>query len=77
MPVDCRSNLLHETLSRFMVARGDLTDEVSQECLNKSIVRGLQLGEVLILEGLITASELYRVLQQSLAKKLLDGFTWR
>ncbi len=77
VPVDCRSNLLHETLSRFMVARGDLTEEVGQECLNKSIARGLRFGEVLILEGLITASDLYRVLQQNLAKKLLDFFTWR
>ncbi len=75
--VDCRSNLLHDTLSGFMVARGDLTEEVAQDCLNKSVSRGLRFGEVLILEGLLTASELYRVLQQNLAKKLLDGFSWR
>ncbi len=77
MPVDCRSNLLHETLGRFMVSRGDITEEVYQDSLAKSASRGLQFGEVLILGGLITASELYKVLQQNLAKKLLDGFTWR
>ncbi len=77
VPVDCRSNLLHETLGRFMVARGDISEEAYQDCLNKSVARGLQYGEVLILEGLITASKLYKVLQQNLAKKLLDGFTWR
>ncbi|MEE8525666.1 MAG: DUF4388 domain-containing protein, partial [Thermoanaerobaculia bacterium] len=76
VPVDCRSNLLQDTLSGFMVARGDLTEEVAQECLDKCAARGLRFGEVLILEGLITASELYRVLQQNLAKKLLDGFSW-
>ncbi len=77
MPVDCRSNLLHETLGRFMVSRGDISEEVYQDSLAKSASRGLQFGEVLILDGRITASELYRVLQQNLAKKLLDGFTWR
>ena len=77
VPVDCRSNLLHETLGRFMVARGDISEKIYQECLTKSAARGLKFGEVLILEGLITASQLYKVLQQNLAKKLLDGFTWR
>ena len=77
VPVDCRSNLLHETLGRFMVSRGLISEKVYQDSLAKSASQGLQFGEVLILEGLITASELYRVLQQNLAKKLLDGFTWR
>ncbi len=77
VPVDCRSNLLHETLGRFMVARGDISEKVYQDSLAKSAARGLKFGEVLILDGLINASELYRILQQNLAKKLLDGFTWR
>ena len=77
VPVDCRSNLLHETLGRFMVARDDISEEIYQDALAKSASRGLKFGEVLILEGLITASELYKILQQNLAKKLLDGFTWR
>lgn len=77
VPVDCRSNMLHETLSRFMVARGDITEEVCQEYLNKSVARGLQFGEALILDGRISASELYKILQLNLAKKLLDGFSWR
>ncbi|MEO1370324.1 MAG: DUF4388 domain-containing protein, partial [Acidobacteriota bacterium] len=77
VPVDCRSNLLHETLSRFMVNQGHLTPEQCQEFLTKSTARGLQFGESLILDGVITASELYRLLQANLARKLLDGFTWR
>lgn len=76
-PVDCRSNLLHETLSRFMVARGLLDDETSQEYLNKAAQKGLKFGEALILDDKISASELYKVLQQNLARKLLDGFAWR
>lgn len=77
IPVDCRSNLLHETLPRFMVQQGLLTDEQSQDFLAKAASKGLQFGEVLILEGLISATEIYRVLQQNLARKLLDPFSWR
>ena len=76
-PVDCRSNLLHETLPRFMVQQGLLTDEQSQEYLAKAASVGLQFGEALILDGVISASEIYRVLQQNLARKLLDPFSWR
>ncbi len=77
VPVDCRSNLLHETLSRFMVLRGELSDEDSRALMAKAASNGVQFGEMMILEGRITASDLYRTLQQNLAKKLLDGFTWR
>jgi len=77
VPVDCRSNLWHETLGRFMVSRSMLSEDDFQRCTNKSISLGLPFGETMILEGLISASELYKILQQNLAKKLLDGFTWR
>lgn len=77
VPVDCRSNLLHETLPRFMVQQGLLTDEQSQDFLAKAAIKGLQFGEALILEGMISATEIYRVLQQNLARKLLDPFSWR
>ncbi|MEM6793767.1 MAG: DUF4388 domain-containing protein [Acidobacteriota bacterium] len=77
VPVDCRSNLLHETLARFMISQGQLTEEKSQEYLGKAAAQGLQFGEALIVDGYISASELYRLLQANLARKLLDGFTWR
>jgi len=77
VPVECQSNMLHETLSRFMVARGDLSPEKEQELFNKSISQGLQFGEVLILDGILSAPALFKTLQQNLAKKLLDGFSWR
>lgn len=77
VPVDCRSNLLHETLPRFLVAVGKLTEEESQEAFQTSTQRGLRFGESLILDDKITASELYKMLQQNLARKLLDGFSWR
>lgn len=77
IPVDCRSNLLHETLPRFMVTQGLLSEETSQEYLTKSAGQGIQFHEALILDNVVSASDLFKVLQSNLARKLLDGFTWR
>lgn len=76
-PVDCRSNLAHETLGRFLINDGKLNEEQFSAALGKAASRGVPLGEILIENELIGAFELYRVLQQNLAKKLLDCFTWR
>lgn len=76
-PVDCKSNLLHETLPRFMVTQGHFTDDQSQAYLTKAAGRGMQFQESLIADEVISASELFKVLQANLARKLLDGFTWR
>jgi hypothetical protein len=77
VPVDCRSNLAHETLGRYMVVEGKLDEEGFTACLSKSAARGVPLGEVLLEQGLTSAVELFKILQQNLAKKLLDIFTWR
>jgi hypothetical protein len=76
VPVDCRSNLAHETLGRYMVLEGKLSEEGFTASLSKSAAHGVPLGEVLLEKGLISAVDLFRILQQNLAKKLLDLFTW-
>ncbi|MGB3562474.1 MAG: DUF4388 domain-containing protein [Thermoanaerobaculia bacterium] len=75
-PVDCRSNLLHERLGRFMVSKGMLSESDYIVHLEASNSRGVRLGEVLIEQNVVTATELFKVLQENLAKKLLDGFSW-
>jgi len=76
-PVDCRSNLAHETFGRFLVSEGKLSDENFHQCLSKATSKGVPLGEVLVEQELMKAVELFRALQQNLARKLLDCFTWR
>jgi hypothetical protein len=76
VPVDCRSNLAHETLGRYMVNEGKLGEEDYTSTLSRSAARGVPFGEVLLENGLVTAVDLFRILQQNLAKKLLDLFTW-
>jgi uncharacterized protein DUF4388 len=77
LPVDCRSNLVHETLGRYMVAQGKVAAADLHAYLGQSASLGLPLGEVLLDHDVVTAEELFRVLQENLAKKLLDVFTWR
>jgi hypothetical protein len=77
VPVHCRSNLAHETLSRFMQSTGALDEGAANECFAESCARGVRFGDILIERRLITPEELRRVLQKSLARKLLDGFSWR
>jgi hypothetical protein len=76
VPVDCRSNLAHETLGRYMVLEGRLSEEDFTACLSRSAARGVPFGEILVEAGLVTATDLFKILQQNLAKKLLDLFTW-
>jgi hypothetical protein len=76
VPVECRSNLAHETLGRYMVLEGKLGEEDFTACLSRAAARGVPLGEILLEHGLVTATDLFKLLQQNLAKKLLDLFTW-
>jgi hypothetical protein len=77
VPVDCRSNLVHETLSRFMVSTGRLDEATATDAFRESLARSVRFGDVLIERELVSAEELLKILQQNLAHKLLDGFSWR
>lgn len=77
VPVDCRSNLAHETLGRYMVTEGKLSEEDFNTYLGRSAAHGVPLGEVLLEQGVVTAVELFKLLQANLGKKLLDLFTWQ
>jgi hypothetical protein len=76
VPVECRSNLVHETLSRFMVRTGRIEEGVAEECFAESCARGVRFGDVLIERGVIGAEDLRKALQENLVRKLLDVFSW-
>ena len=76
VPVECLSNLVHETLGAVLVDRGTLDEATAHTCLRVATSRRMKLGELLVERGIVSSAELYRILQQNLARKLLDGFTW-
>lgn len=75
--IDCRSNIATETLGRFLVAQGKLREDEMNAALARSASLGLPLGQILVQQELMTSFELFRMLQQNLARKVLDAFTWR
>src|SRR5512133_3082554 len=75
-PVACRSNLLHETLGKTLVNKGKLTEEQYQRALGESVQTGQRMGELLVSQKLISAFDLYKVMQANLALKILDAFRW-
>jgi len=75
-PVACSSNLLHETLGKFLVEKGRLSEVDYQKALGESVQSGLQMGELLVKKGLIAPFDLYKQLQANLALKILDAFRW-
>ncbi|RKI11983.1 DUF4388 domain-containing protein [Corallococcus praedator] len=75
-PVACHSNLLHETLGKYLVEKGRLAEADYQKALAESVSSGLQMGALLVQKALISPFDLYKQLQANLAHKLLDCFRW-
>lgn len=76
-PVECRSNIATETFGRFLVNIGKLQEQSFAIALAQSTTRGVPIEDVLIEQKLIAPKDLYRFLQQSLGRKLLDPFSWK
>ena len=76
VPVDCQSNLANERLGRFLIAGGKITEPEYASCYGQALKEELPLGQMLVLRGVLTPRELFRQLQENLARKLLDLFSW-
>lgn len=75
-PVECMSNVATETLGRFMVSLGKLSENDYHLALNLSVTSGIPFEEILVEKSIVSPTDLYRLLQQNLARKLLDAFSW-
>lgn len=75
-PIACSSNLLHETLGKYLVEKGKLTEAQYQVALAESISTSTEMGELLVRKQLVAPFDLYKQLQANLAHKILDAFRW-
>jgi serine/threonine protein kinase len=70
------SNLEEERLGAFLMSK----DIISQEQLREGLARlsewGGRLGDALVATGAIPAHDIFRLLSEQMAEKLLDLFTW-
>jgi hypothetical protein len=76
-PVECRSNIATETLGRFLVSGGKVSEQDCHAAFALAAARGVPLGEILTERKLLAPTELYRALQQNLGRKLLEPFSWK
>jgi CheY-like chemotaxis protein len=75
-PVFVTSNLSNESLGRFMVQRGLITDEQYNTSLQRMLETSKQHGNVLLDMGLITPHQLFEALQGQIREKILRVFAW-
>jgi|JI10StandDraft_1071094.scaffolds.fasta_scaffold80025_5 Flp pilus assembly protein TadD len=76
VPVGCESNLLHETLGPSLVEKGKLTDAQHHAALAESAAAGKSLQTWLLEKQLLSAFDLFKHLQATLGRSLLDAFRW-
>jgi hypothetical protein len=76
-PVDCQSNIATETVGRFLVSLGRISETECHSALAAAASRGLTFEEVLVEQKLLPRTELDRIVQQSLGRKLLEPFSWK
>jgi DNA-binding response OmpR family regulator/tetratricopeptide (TPR) repeat protein len=75
-PVFVTSNLSNESLGRFLVQRGVITDDQYNTSLERMIATGAQQGAVLLEMGALTSHQLYEALQGQIREKILRVFAW-
>ncbi len=76
VPVGCDSNLLHETLGPSLIEKKKLTAEQHRQLLAESAASERSLQTLLVEKQLISGFELFKHLQASLGRTVLDAFRW-
>lgn len=76
VPVGCESNLLHETLGHSLVEKQKLTAEQHRQLLAESAASDRPLQTLLVEKQLVSGFELFKHLQASLGRTVLDAFRW-
>ncbi len=77
VPVECRTNLVRETLGEFLVSEGRISAFQCKESLAEAAERGVRIGAVLIERGFLDPIDLPGALQRNLGRRLLECFTWQ
>lgn len=76
VPVACESNLLHESLGHSLVEKGKLTAAQQHALLAECAAQNKDLGALLVEKQLLSAFDLFKHLQATLAHRILSVFRW-
>jgi hypothetical protein len=75
-PVNVNSNLRDETLGRFLVKAGKISEEQYEESVRLMIAGGIQQGAALVQLGALSPKALYHEVKEQTRTKLLTCFAW-
>jgi len=76
-PVNVDSSLRDETLGRYLVKLGKISDEAYRQSLELMMSEGIQQGAALVKLGLLGPKELYKVVKDQNIQKLLTAFSFQ
>ncbi len=75
-PVNVQSTLRNETLGRYLIKKGKISEEDYDESIKLMIDENIQQGAALVKLGRISARDLYHEVKAQTKEKLLSCFAW-
>jgi len=75
-PVNVDSTIRDETLGRYLIKKGRITEEEFQESINLMIEQNIQQGAALVKMGKLSPKELYHEVKSQTQEKLVSCFGW-
>jgi len=75
--VNVESSLRDETLGRYLVKQGRISEENFEKSLELMMSEGIQQGTSLVKLGLLGAKELYQAVKDQTRQKLLSAFSFQ
>jgi tetratricopeptide (TPR) repeat protein len=77
VPANVDSSMRDETLGRFLVKQGRITEEDYERSVEVMMGEGIQQGAALVKLGLIAPKELYKTVKEQNLQKLLTAFSFQ
>ncbi|MFO8058092.1 MAG: DUF4388 domain-containing protein, partial [bacterium] len=75
-PVNVESSLREETLGRYLMKKGKITEQDYEKSIELMIEQGIQQGAALVRMGKLAPRELYHEVKAQTREKLLTCFSW-
>ena len=76
-PVFAESNKVEESLSAYLVGRGQLSEKAAYGAVAKSVATGRDVGDILVQMGLLQPNDLLTAMRRCSGACILDAFRWK
>lgn len=76
VPVNAESTSRDETLGRYLIKTGRITEEDYERSISLMLQQGIQQGAALVRQGCLKPKELYQEVKNHTREKILTAFGW-